>query len=266
MLGQAVASLERVPRRWLQRVWGVFDINARQKWRVIWPHLSSLPANRLRLLDAGCGTGSWTLELAARRPGWHVTGVDRDHESLEAAEISRRHLKLKNVSFFQAEFLDFQPAEPFNVILAVGSAHYLAEAGHGTALFQNFASWLRPNGLRILLGPRRQQEVPTGQFLPPLSHRTVFSYHELESLCHLSGLKPEEISPQVGRLGTVAKQISSVGGGRSLALRTVSYPFQVLLDLLDRRNHAETNRPSAAWLLTARKVAGVAWAARCSTR
>lgn len=258
MLGQATASLERIPRRWLQRVWGVFDINARQQWRATWPHLSILPVNRLRLLDAGCGTGCWTLELAARRAEWHVTGLDRHRESLEAAEASRIHLRLNNASFVEADFLDFQPAEPFDVILAVASAHYLVSAGHGAALFQNYATWLRPDGLLILLGPRRKQDVPTCQLLSPIPSRNIFSYEDLQSFCRASGLKPERISPQVGRLGTMAKQISGMDRGRSLAMRIVCYPLQVLLDLLDRGSYAEITFRSAAWLLIARKVAGTA--------
>lgn len=258
MLGQATASLERMPRRWLQRVWGVFDINARQKWKAAWPHLSILPVNRLRLLDAGCGTGSWTLELAARRAEWHVTGLDRNRESLKAAEASRRHLGLNNASFVEADFLEFQPAEPFDVILAVASAHYLVSTGHGAVLFQNYATWLRPDGVLILLGPRRKQDLPTCQLLPPIPSRAIFSYEDLDSLCRASGLKPMEISPQVGRLGTMAKQISGMDEGRSLAMRIVCYPLQVLLDLLDRASHTEITFRSAAWLLIARKVAGAA--------
>jgi SAM-dependent methyltransferase len=255
MLGQATASLERIPRRWLQRVWGVFDINVRQKWRAAWCHLSILPISRVRMLDAGCGTGCWTLEIASRRSGWYITGIDNNAESLRAAEASRRHLGLNNALFVEADFRDFRPDEPFDVILAIGSAHYLAEAGRGTVLFQNFASWLRPHGFLILLSPRRKQDVPTCQFLPPIPSHTVFSYEDLDSLCRASGLKPEGISPLVGRLGTAAKQISNMGAGRSLAIRAVSYPLQVFLDLFDRWSHAGMSRRSASWLLIAKKAA-----------
>ncbi len=251
MLGRATASLEPMPRRWLQRVWGVLDINDRQKWRAVWPALSILTKDRILILDAGCGKGRWSLELAARRPKWRITGLDRQNDSLQSAEASRVQLRLDNVSFVQADFLDFRPSEPLDVILAVGSTHYLVKAGYGALLFQNFASWLKPNGVLIVLGPRRKEEVPSCRLLPSISSRPVFSYDDLQSLCRTSGLKPVQISARVGRLRTAAKQISRFSG--PLLMRTAAYPLQVLLDLLDRWNQDQITQKSAAWLLVANK-------------
>ena len=256
MLGRATASLERFPRSWLQRFWGVFDIDMRQKWRAAWPYLSILPRKHLRLLDAGCGQGSWSLELAARRPCWTVVGLDIDRESLDIAEAKRRELGLKNLSFHEADFLRFQPREQFDVILSVGSAHYLVERGSGAALFQDLSSWLKPLGLLVLLGPRRSQEVPTFRFLPLLRAYTVFGYEDLDSLSRTSGLEPQEIKPFVGRLGTLAKQIGKIGASGSIVVRKATYPIQLFLDVLDRENGESIARSSAAWLLIARKQDG----------
>ena len=252
MLGQATASLERFPRRSLQRFWGVSDINARQKWRAVWLWLSTLPSNPLRLLDAGCGTGSWSLELAARRRRWTILGLDRQSESLEIAEARRTKLGLNNVSFVEADFMGFRPHERFDVILSVLSAHYLVEAGSGPVLFREFSSWLKPDGLLILLGPRRRAEMPTSRLLPPLVAHSVFGRDELDSLCRSSGLIPEEIRPIIGRLGTLAKQISKMGRVDSTLIRTATYPLQLTLDLLDG---GSMKRRSAAWLVVAKKNA-----------
>src|SRR5438876_904160 len=101
MIGRAKASLEPGLRRWLVRLWGLPDIHVRQKWSAVWPHLASLPTGPLCLLDAGCGDGAWAIELAARRPQWSITGVDRARACIEAADVLRRRLALRNVDFVQ---------------------------------------------------------------------------------------------------------------------------------------------------------------------
>ena len=248
MLGRSIASLESPPRRLLQRAFGVLDVDTRQKWRSVWPRIAGLPADRLRLLDAGCGSGAWSLELASRRPGWTIVGVDVDAPSIAAAEERRKSLSLSNASFVEADFLAFRPAQRFDVVLSVASAHYLVQAGKGKALFDAFASWLAPGGLLVLFGPRRRGEMPMTRGLPPIHGREIFGYDDLDTLCRSSGLVPEAIVPAVGRLGTMAKQVGRIG--RSL------YPVQLLLDALEPRSPLPPDRPSFAWLVLARKAAG----------
>src|SRR5690348_7193228 len=117
MVGQATAAMEPAPRRWLQRVWGLPYIHARQDWSVAWPALAAMPREGIRLLDAGCGRGRWALELAARRPGWQVIGLDRDAAALRLAESARRKLRLDNLSFVQGDFVDFRSLPVFDVVL-----------------------------------------------------------------------------------------------------------------------------------------------------
>jgi SAM-dependent methyltransferase len=251
MLGRAIASLEPAPRRLLQRFFGVFDVDTRQKWRAVWPRLADLPPGPLRLLDAGCGSGAWSLELASRRSGWRIVGVDRDGPSVANAEARRRTLGLPNVSFVEGDFLEFRPDERFDAILSVASAHYLVEAGKGRALFDAFAAWLEPGGLLVLFGPRRRAEMPTTRALPALHGRAIFGHDDLDSLCRASGLSPEAILPAVGRFGTLAKQVGRIGR-HSRLLGLGAYPVQLLLDALEPSTQAE-DRPSSAWLLVARK-------------
>ena len=59
--------------------------------------LERLPATPARLLDLGTGTGAIALALAAERPAWQVTGVDRVDEAVALAERNRLRLGLNNV-------------------------------------------------------------------------------------------------------------------------------------------------------------------------
>ena len=255
MIGQAISSCEQVPRRWLQRLWGYSDIHTRQKWMVLRSALCRLPEKGVHLLDAGCGRGSWALELAATRPNWSIVGLDRELKSLDVAEASRRRMGLSNVSFVQADFLEFQSEAKFDVVLSVASAHYLAEAGKGEQLFNCFHSWLKPGGQLLLIGPRHEGETLFVSLLPqPERRRGVFAAHELKDLCRVNGLAVETLCGRIGKLGTLAKQLDWVIGSHFLSFVVGLYPLQWCLTLIDSRRHFDDAEPTLLWLLVARAV------------
>lgn len=253
MLGQATATLQPRPMRWIQQLWGVPDVHTRQKWATMWPCLASLPAKGVRLLDAGCGAGRWSLELSALYPGWTVVGIDYDKKALEKAERGRRSLGLNNISFRHADFLQYTPEETFDVVLSIASAHYLGKAGLGPQLFGRFGEWLSSEGTLLLYGPRRTDEVPLVPFLSRLSGDWGFSSEDLREWSLRSGLRVEAIVPQVGRLGTFAKQIA-ISAGPSLPARLLSYPLQLILSWLDWKFSGDRDTLSSAWLLIATRV------------
>ncbi len=255
MLGRATHRLAPPPKRWLRRIWGVADIHMRQKWRLLWPLLETLPRYGVRLLDAGCGDGDWSLELAARRPSWEIVGVDIDPIALEGAERARRQLRLDNVSFIQASFLELE-ASGFDAVLSVGSAHYLAEQGHGAELFDRFRSWLEPGGRLFLIGPRRTSDVWFTPLLARPDSHPVFTEEELRRLCGQSALAVEKLDACVGQLATVAKQLGWEAERRGPAwLQRALYPVQWSFTATDSLFAHADSRNSLMWILVARAVA-----------
>jgi len=255
MVGQATAPMERAPRRWLQRVWGLPYIHARQDWSVVWPALAAMPREGVRLLDAGCGVGRWSLELAARRPGWHVIGLDRDAAALRIAESSRRKLHLDNLSFVQGDFADFRSLPAFDVVLSICSAHYLAATGGGGALFNCFAAALRPDGHLVLYVPRAANEAPWLPFLPRPTWHDVFTAAQLRTLCIASGLTIHRLDGEVGRAGTAVKQIDILAAGRwrRAALAAGLYGVECALAAWDRRGQRRPGDATLMWLLLAQR-------------
>lgn len=253
MLGQASGRAVTGPRRWVQRWWGEASIDSRQKWDVVWPRIRALPG-ALRVVDAGCGAGTWTLELAARRPGWRLTGVDLDAAAIAEAERVRQCIGIANASFACADFLEFQPREPVDLVLSISSAHYAAEAGDGAVLFARLASWLRPGGLLVLFAPRRGADVPLVRGLPaPYVLRDLFTPAALGALCAGAGLTVVSLDPVIGSWGTLAKQVRRAADG-SRALAAATYPVQLTLATLDRlRPTLAAQAPSASLLLVARR-------------
>lgn len=70
-----------------------------------------------RVLDAGCGLGRWTAELALT--GAQVTGIDIHAPLLEQARIA-----CPQADFHAADLLTWAPAEPFDAIYAFATLHW----------------------------------------------------------------------------------------------------------------------------------------------
>lgn len=255
MVGQATAAMESVPRRWLQRMWGLPYIHARQDWSVVWPTLAAMPREGIRLLDAGCGRGGWSLELAARRPGWRILGLDRDAAALRIAESARRKLRLDNLSFVQADFADFRSPPAFDIVLSICSAHYLTAAGGGDLLFNCFAAALRPEGRLVLYAPRAAAEAPWLPLLPRPVWHDVFTAAQLRALCIANGFRITRLAGELGRAGTMVKQIDILATGRwrRVALAAGLYGIECALAAWDRRVSIQSDSATLMWLLLAQR-------------
>ncbi len=107
------------------------------------------PAEGLRVLDLGCGSGVLDLVLAER--GAVVTGVDRIVPVIDRAqELARQRGIAGNVSFQVADLrtLEFSGAS-FDLILLLGLVGLMSRADDAT-LIARARPWLRPGGRMIV--------------------------------------------------------------------------------------------------------------------
>ncbi|HEU4779485.1 MAG TPA: methyltransferase domain-containing protein [Steroidobacteraceae bacterium] len=76
-------------------------------------HANAIFAPGSRVLEAGCGVGAQTIQLAQRNPQVQFVAIDRSVESLDTARNSIEELELKNVKFQRADIheLPFADAE-----------------------------------------------------------------------------------------------------------------------------------------------------------
>jgi SAM-dependent methyltransferase len=121
------------------------------------------------LLDAGCGTGRYAVELA--RHGFVVTGVDRSPELL--AEARRRPVSPgARVRFDSGDLLALSGAAIFDAIVCRGVLNDLVEPAERAAVFGVFARALRPGGA-LLLDVRDWDASAAGKTAEPVSERRV---------------------------------------------------------------------------------------------
>lgn len=98
------------------------------------------------ILDAGCGTGRYAIELARR--GYVVHGVDVSPELIEVASHAMEDSR-GSVSFGVGDIAHL-PASAYAAILCRGVLNDIVDDARREAVFGSFARTLQSNGVLIL--------------------------------------------------------------------------------------------------------------------
>ena len=154
------------------------------------PHLAeflrSLPAERGRALDVGCGTGTNALWLANQ--GFSVVGIDVSSTAIERAR-AKVDATARNCHFAVADFLrDTHSDGFFELVFDRGCFHVFDKAEERARFAERVASLLTPGGKWLsLIG---STEGPERDYGPPRrSARDVISaiepHLEIVELCSI---------------------------------------------------------------------------------
>jgi SAM-dependent methyltransferase len=131
--------------------WAYDLLNERPIWREC-GFIAALMGERgissgATILDAGCGTGRYAVELACR--GYVVSGLDLSPQLIAAARQRLRQSALP-VSFAVGDILVLSCTSPYDGILCRGVLNDLREEQSRQEVFRAFARALRPGGVLIL--------------------------------------------------------------------------------------------------------------------
>jgi len=74
-----------------------------------------------RILDAGCGTGLYSIGIGRRRPAWQIDGIDVSRGMLDVAENQARSQSVENVEFHRGSVTELPFADgTFDAVVAAG--------------------------------------------------------------------------------------------------------------------------------------------------
>lgn len=84
-------------------------------YKIIIPMLNKYIKSNEKILDIGCGSGTLCLYLASKKN--NVLGVDISSNAINAANNSRKKLKLKNIKFKTMNFPDRIPNDKYSRVI-----------------------------------------------------------------------------------------------------------------------------------------------------
>lgn len=105
------------------------------------------PGPKDRVLEIGCGPGTWTREIA--RLSKEVVAVDISASMIEEARKRTRNLP---VTYIRSDFLSCQPDGKFDKIFAVRSTEYIADRD---LLARKTSELLAPGGTVVIITKTR---------------------------------------------------------------------------------------------------------------
>jgi SAM-dependent methyltransferase len=198
------------------------------------PFLTLVPdESNVKILIAGCGTGSHPIRVAAEYPDAMVTAVDLSKSSLAYAIRKSRKYNLPNLKFVHGDILNLDMHGEFDAIEAVGVLHHMREPVAGV---QALLRALKPGGfMKLGLYSRRadvkfqgakefirrqqigrsseelravRQEIiqdTSGQMKDPTEEADFYSMSGFRDLlCHVheAAFTPAELQPLLKAAGT----------------------------------------------------------------
>jgi len=133
---------------WSAKQYSLFE---QQRTRPVRDLVAAIPDADVRTaVDLGCGPGNSTEVLAARFPGAVVTGLDSSNDMV----VNARE-RLPALNFELADIGAWNPAQPFDVILANASLQWLPN--HDT-LYPHLVNQLTPGGTLAIQTPDNLDE------------------------------------------------------------------------------------------------------------
>lgn len=224
------------------------------RWRWLRRHLRPGP---LRTLDAGCGTGAFTLYAA--RIGNEALGLSWDEANDRKARERARILGLPNATFRPMDLrtLDQQAAElgTFDQVICLETIEHILD---DAKLLRDLASVLRPGGRLLLTTPYEHYHTMLGDRVTGLEDgghvRRGYTHESLTALAAGAGFRvtaAEYVSGIVSQqLTNVLRAGDRISHGASWA---ATFPLRIL-QVLDGPATRLTGYPAASVAIVATRA------------
>ena len=138
----------------------------RSRFERMYANLLGAPANGLRIrlrhvlpvtkgsypaiLDAGCGSGVFSFELAKRHPEARVVGIDSDPDLVTRAGQIASRARLANCSFQKGDVTDLGFEDAFDLVVSVDNLEHVED---DVGAMRTLLRALRPGGRLVVHVP-----------------------------------------------------------------------------------------------------------------
>ncbi|MEE2710374.1 MAG: class I SAM-dependent methyltransferase [Gemmatimonadota bacterium] len=163
----------------------------------------------INVLDAGCGSGVFTFEMAKRLSKSMITGVDIEQELLDRNTEIARKIRLDNCRFEHLDLTNMDEKDRFDLILSVDNLEHIEDDDN---VLRRFYQSLTTDGELIIHVPgyeRRWYFFGWAVNFHVEGHcRPGYTLEQLQVKLHNAGFKVREIRYTYGWLETITNNIS----------------------------------------------------------
>ena len=227
------SSLERL----YIRIFGVPINGLRIRARRILPLING---KYKEVLDAGCGPGIFTFEMAKRLPDSTITGVDIEQSLLDRNREIARKLQLDNCRFEYVDLTGMEEKDRFDLILSVDNLEHIEDDDN---VLRRFCQALSPGGELIIHVPGYERRWPffgwSVNFHVEGHYRPGYTVEQLHDKLDKAGFEIREIRYTYGWLETVTNNISywiTRAEMKNKMLYALVFPLLNLLSYLGRNS------------------------------
>jgi SAM-dependent methyltransferase len=245
----------------------------RSRFERLYARIFGAPANGLRIrlrrvlpatkgsyrtiLDAGCGSGVFSFELAKLHPDAQVLGIDNDASLVARANEIARRARLANCRFEEGDVTQLELDGRFDLVVSVDNLEHVVD---DVGAMQTLWRALRPGGRLVAHVPGYERRwLVFGRrvnFDVPGHVRPGYRAHELADKLDEAGFDIDDQWYTYGLLETFTNNVSYLISGadqRRKGLYAVAFPVLLAVSYLGR-----FSRPAwgAGVLTTARRPVG----------
>lgn len=242
MIGSELALLPDINQfeRLYIKVFGVPISGLRIRLRRILPLLNGNPKS---VLDAGCGRGMFSIQLAKRFPDAKIIAVDIDEKQLKENRRLVQEIGLKNLHFHQNDVGDLSYHNHFDLILSVDNLEHIEDDRNALL---GLADALNEGGKLILHVPGKERRWfffgYKVNFEVPGHYRPGYTLAEIRLMVESAGLKVKNGYYTFGWLETVANNISYLitkAEAKNKTMYAVVFPILNIVAWLGRNSFPE---------------------------
>jgi trans-aconitate 2-methyltransferase len=146
------------------------------------------------VVDAGCGSGRVTAELAKRLPGGRIIAVDGSQAMVEKA----RERLSEGAEYVVSDLLELELAEPVDLVFSTATLHWIADHDR---LFRRLRGVLRPGGRLVAQCGGQGNVTAHAVAIAKVAARPEFGQHLTQAKGLWNFASPEETEPRLAAAG-----------------------------------------------------------------